>query len=497
MKYKLYLTWIFSIWLVIGILIIPTAEADKTTLRLELSHETTYAVPPGYSNLPASEVEVDLIINPGSYANNDNVDSVQITIEYDSSVATVEEPFEDNIWVDADLFGITMDAFNWKLEAGITGEGDIKQLTITMFNRLSPSGTHLQEPTGDFPAVFMKITFTAQTYLVAKSAELNFIDNETFFVSGDIPYPKLLLLEGINGNISFIDTPSDKVALSLPSVVVYPPVIGETVQIPVTIKDGYISEDLITFVVVTIAYDSTVVDIGDGTTPVLGVDVIPHPNQFGTDLGDWDYGADIRTDLAPPEHPELDKQVILQIGSQDEAATVLYEPTNGFPEDIWTIKFTVKSDNPQDKTLLFYINDQYSYFGKRDTPKQLSVDPIHGDIALPVELSALGAIWNPNGNKIFWEAKSQRENLGWNIYRSETKDGKYVKINGELIKGAGTTANPMKYSFIDKDAEKGKIYYYYLEDISFNGDKHRTNSIRSIPVNKITSWGDIKRSTLR
>jgi hypothetical protein len=116
-----------------------------------------------------------------------------------------------------------------------------------------------------------------------------------------------------------------------------------------------------------------------------------------------------------------------------------------------------------------------------------------GDIALPVELSAFGAISNPDGSiKIFWEAKSQQENLGWNVYRSEAKDGEFVKINGGLIKGAGTTANPMKYSFIDKDAEKG-IFYYYLEDISFSGEKHRTNAIRTTSINKATSWGDIKR----
>jgi hypothetical protein len=121
-----------------------------------------------------------------------------------------------------------------------------------------------------------------------------------------------------------------------------------------------------------------------------------------------------------------------------------------------------------------------------------------GDIALPVELSTLGAIWHPGGGqKIFWEAASQQGNLGWNIYRSETKDGKFVKITGELIKGAGTTPNPMKYSFIDKDAEKGKVYYYYLEDISFNGEKHRTPLIKTNLVNKSTSWGAIKRSALR
>jgi hypothetical protein len=121
-----------------------------------------------------------------------------------------------------------------------------------------------------------------------------------------------------------------------------------------------------------------------------------------------------------------------------------------------------------------------------------------GDIALPVELSDFSAVWNSYGGvKIFWEAKSQQQNLGWNLYRAETKGGKFVKINGKLIEGAGTTAVPMKYSFTDKDVKKGISYFYYLENISFNGEKQRTESIKIVLVNKTISWGAIKHLALR
>ncbi|MBM3235709.1 hypothetical protein FJZ31_05375 [Candidatus Poribacteria bacterium] len=121
-----------------------------------------------------------------------------------------------------------------------------------------------------------------------------------------------------------------------------------------------------------------------------------------------------------------------------------------------------------------------------------------GDTALPVELSDFGIIWNSFGSvKIFWEAESQQQNLGWNLYRSETKSGEFVKINGKVIKGAGTTAVPMEYSFVDKDVKKGKSYFYYLEDISFNGAKHRTDSIKIVLANKAISWGAIKHLALR
>jgi hypothetical protein len=125
------------------------------------------------------------------------------------------------------------------------------------------------------------------------------------------------------------------------------------------------------------------------------------------------------------------------------------------------------------------------------------VEIVGNRILLPVELSAFSAFWHPDGVRIFWQAESQRDNLGWNIYRSESKDGKFVKINGTLIKGAGTTSVPMKYNFIDKDAKKGKTYYYYLEDVSYNGEKNRTPSVKSTPLRLSTSWGAIKRSVLR
>jgi hypothetical protein len=130
----------------------------------------------------------------------------------------------------------------------------------------------------------------------------------------------------------------------------------------------------------------------------------------------------------------------------------------------------------------------------------LNNDPTQyaGDIALPVELSDFNVIWNSFGSvKIFWESESQQQNLGWNLYRSETKSGKFVKVNGKLIKGEGTTVAPMKYFFVDKDVKEGKSYFYYLEDISFNGDKHRTDSIKIVLASKAISWGAIKHSALR
>jgi hypothetical protein len=129
------------------------------------------------------------------------------------------------------------------------------------------------------------------------------------------------------------------------------------------------------------------------------------------------------------------------------------------------------------------------------TADHFSVWAAGAESSLPVELSSFVAIWDSDGIRLFWQAESQQQNLGWNLYRSETKDGRFVKVNGKLIEGAGTTAARMKYHFIDKDARRGKSYFYYLEDVSFDGVKCRTPLIKAIFAN-LSSWGAIKRLSL-
>ena len=77
----------------------------------------------------------------------------------------------------------------------------------------------------------------------------------------------------------------------------------------------------------------------------------------------------------------------------------------------------------------------------------------------------------PSGKKVFlvWETKSEIDNLGFNIYRSETEDGEYVKINKKLIPAKGNGIKGASYKLSDKNVKPGRTYYYKLEDIDRNG----------------------------
>ena len=59
--------------------------------------------------------------------------------------------------------------------------------------------------------------------------------------------------------------------------------------------------------------------------------------------------------------------------------------------------------------------------------------------------------------------------MGFNILRSESENGEYVKINKKLIPAKGSATGGKKYKFRDKNVESGKTYYYKLEDINRNG----------------------------
>jgi len=477
---------------------IPMAKADDIPglLTLELPTITdAFAVPGTEVDIPVTVV--DGYTNP--VGTDDQIVTISIHIEYDSEVVRPRGTSSDDIIVDFDTFGITT---GWAVTANITEDpGTLphpEQLRIVINNTVPGFFPPLSEPTGGFPADLLTIKFEVQTFSEDDSTQLLFLRDETGFRRRDLDR---LVLDGdtVDGNISFEPSPSEKITLDLPSIVI-PIGQGETEGVaPLTIMGGYLDRDLVDIVFLTIEYDSLVVEVAN---PIA--DVVIDYDKFGIVPGQWIATPVVITN---PDNPILLNANRLQITLQNFDPSnnpALSEPTGGFSADLLTIKFTAVSENPTDKTCLLFVDGVRSFFQKRDGTK-LPVDGIgpecsevpDGEVALPVVLSALGAIWHPNGTKIFWEAISQQGNLGWNIYRAETKDGKFVKINGELIKGAGTTANPMKYSFIDKDAEKGKVYYYYLEDISFNGEKHRTDPIKSIPLNKITSWGDIKRSALR
>ena len=91
------------------------------------------------------------------------------------------------------------------------------------------------------------------------------------------------------------------------------------------------------------------------------------------------------------------------------------------------------------------------------------------DPPLPVTLASFTATSSTEGVTLHWRTESEINNLGFHLYRSETKDGDYLRITPTLIKGHGTDSTPHDYSFLDDSAEEDQTYWYLIEDVDFAG----------------------------
>jgi len=100
------------------------------------------------------------------------------------------------------------------------------------------------------------------------------------------------------------------------------------------------------------------------------------------------------------------------------------------------------------------------------------------DTTLPVELSRFTASSVDGGVRLRWRTETETHNLGFNLYRSELVDGPYTLVNASLIPGAGTDATPHDYSLIDEGVTPGKTYFYYIENVDFEGNTDESHIIR-------------------
>ena len=119
---------------------------------------------------------------------------------------------------------------------------------------------------------------------------------------------------------------------------------------------------------------------------------------------------------------------------------------------------------------------------------------------LPVQLSHFRPDLTETGTVVInWTTESEVDNAGFNILRSQTRTGEFKVINAQLIPGAGTTAERNTYTWTDTTAKPNVVYYYQIEDVSFDGERQALATVRlrgfvSATGKLTTQWGQLKRS---
>ena len=130
-----------------------------------------------------------------------------------------------------------------------------------------------------------------------------------------------------------------------------------------------------------------------------------------------------------------------------------------------------------------------------------SADPtwIVSDAPLPVTLSAFTASFSGGSSLLSWTTQSESNNLGWNVYRSETENiVESVQANSNLVEGAGTTTEQTDYTFADTyETYTNSSYWYWIESVDNSGSTSLHGPARvdtpedndELPPELITNYG--------
>lgn len=86
-----------------------------------------------------------------------------------------------------------------------------------------------------------------------------------------------------------------------------------------------------------------------------------------------------------------------------------------------------------------------------------------------VELTSFTAKGSFGGVFLEWETAAEIDNAGFHLWRSETKEGPFVRITDQLIPPLGGTTWGASYDWWDEGLIAGQTYYYRLEDVDFSG----------------------------
>ena len=88
---------------------------------------------------------------------------------------------------------------------------------------------------------------------------------------------------------------------------------------------------------------------------------------------------------------------------------------------------------------------------------------------------------------IVWETETEIDTAGFNIYRSETADGEFSRLNEQMIPSQSDAVSGATYLYTDKNVERGKTYYYRLEDIEFDNSTQQHDLLIG-EVNALDWW---------
>jgi hypothetical protein len=76
-----------------------------------------------------------------------------------------------------------------------------------------------------------------------------------------------------------------------------------------------------------------------------------------------------------------------------------------------------------------------------------------------------------------WTTASELNTAGFNLYRRDSPDGPFTRLNEHLIPASPDPLIGGSYAFTDTNVVAGRTYYYQLEDVETSGATTRHGPI--------------------
>lgn len=90
---------------------------------------------------------------------------------------------------------------------------------------------------------------------------------------------------------------------------------------------------------------------------------------------------------------------------------------------------------------------------------------------------------------INWSTATEFQTAGFNLYRAESEQGPYQKVNAKIIPASPDPLVGGDYAYRDNQVKPGHVYFYQLEEIEIDGKVNRQETIMvTSPYGSVFAW---------